>query len=207
MARATRVVVDLGAGDGRAVGVRARLEPGALVIGIDANAAAMAEASRRAARSTARGGLPNALFVVAAAERPPAELLGVAEELTMLFPWGSLLRGALAVDDEAAAGIASLLRPGASAAAFVSMAPRDGLSLASLDEPGAAEALAGRWACHGLRLESLRPATAAEVRATGSTWARRLKAGEPAGRPAWRFILHRTGDGDIRSQDMPRMGR
>jgi 16S rRNA (adenine(1408)-N(1))-methyltransferase len=42
--------------------------PDTLVIGLDANAAAMADASRRALR---RGTLPNALFVVAAAEHPP----------------------------------------------------------------------------------------------------------------------------------------
>jgi hypothetical protein len=39
-----------------------------LVIGVDANAAAMAAASRRAVR---RRALPNALFAVAAAEHPP----------------------------------------------------------------------------------------------------------------------------------------
>jgi len=42
--------------------------PDTLVIGVDANAAGMAEASRRAAR---RGAVPNALFAVAAAEHPP----------------------------------------------------------------------------------------------------------------------------------------
>jgi hypothetical protein len=42
--------------------------PDTLVIGVDANAAGMAESSRRAAR---RGALPNALFAVAAAEHPP----------------------------------------------------------------------------------------------------------------------------------------
>ncbi len=76
---------------------RARAEPAAFVIGIDASAAAMAEASRRAARPAARGGVANALFVVAAAERPPIELLGIADEVTINFPWGSLLRGALAM--------------------------------------------------------------------------------------------------------------
>ena len=42
--------------------------PETLTIGVDANAAGMAEVSRRAAR---RGALPNALFAVAAAEHPP----------------------------------------------------------------------------------------------------------------------------------------
>ncbi len=168
---------------------RARAEPDSLVVGIDANAAAMAEVSRRAARRTGRGGLLNAIFVVASAERPPAELLGVADELTILFPWGSLLRGALAVDETAAAGIASLLRPGGSVTAFVSIAARDGLGLEPLDEPGAIESLASRWACHGLRLEAISPASADELNATGSSWARRLQAGVKPGRPAWRLTL------------------
>ena len=64
----------------------------------------MAKSSRRAARPVSHGGVPNALFVVAAAERPPTELLSIADELTINFPWGSLLRGALAFDDAAARG-------------------------------------------------------------------------------------------------------
>jgi 16S rRNA (adenine(1408)-N(1))-methyltransferase len=62
------VALDLGTGDGRHVLALARARPDTLVIGVDANAAGMAEASRRAAR---RGTLPNALFAVAAAEHPP----------------------------------------------------------------------------------------------------------------------------------------
>jgi 16S rRNA (adenine(1408)-N(1))-methyltransferase len=62
------VAIDLGTGDGRSVLAAAAARADALVIGVDASAAAMAEASRRAAR---RGALPNALFAVAAAEHPP----------------------------------------------------------------------------------------------------------------------------------------
>jgi len=46
----------------------AAARPDTLVVGVDADAKAMAESSRRAAR---RLKLPNALFVVAAAEHPP----------------------------------------------------------------------------------------------------------------------------------------
>ena len=62
------MAIDLGTGDGRSVLAAAAARADALVIGVDASAAAMAEASRRAAR---RGALPNALFAVAAAEHPP----------------------------------------------------------------------------------------------------------------------------------------
>lgn len=165
---------------------RARAEPDALVIGIDASAAAMAETSRRAAKAPDRGGTPNALFVVAAAERLPSELHGIADELTILFPWGSLLRGALAIDGAAAAdGIACLLSPAGHLTIIVSLTDRDnaGADLPRLEHPDAAATLAGRWAHHGLDVQEFRPATAAEIRATGSSWARRLAAGRD--RPAW----------------------
>jgi 16S rRNA (adenine(1408)-N(1))-methyltransferase len=153
----------------------------------------MAEASRRAARPAARGGLPNAMFVVAAAEFPPIDLQGVADELTIILPWGSLLRGALALDPAAAAGIASLVRPGARVRVHLSITERDGLDIASLDEAAAVAGLRDRWAGHGLRLDAVRPATLAELQATGSTWARRLRAGED--RPAWRLDLSRSESG------------
>jgi len=49
----------------------AAAQPERLVIGVDANAAAMVSTSRRAAAKPSRGGLPNALFVVAPAEALP----------------------------------------------------------------------------------------------------------------------------------------
>ena len=151
----------------------------------------MAESSLRAVRPTGRGGLPNALFVVAAAERPPAELSAIAAEVTILFPWGSLLRGALALDDacDAAAGIAGLVAPAGLARVLVSIDPRDRLSVPVL---GAAhsDALAARWARHGLTLTALEPARSAEIDASGSSWARRLAAGRE--RRVWRLELQRT---------------
>jgi 16S rRNA (adenine(1408)-N(1))-methyltransferase len=79
-------MIDLGTGDGRFVLATASDHPDRLVVGIDASAAAMAEASRRAAANPRRGGRPNALFVVAGAEALPPELDGAAEWLTAWFP-------------------------------------------------------------------------------------------------------------------------
>jgi 16S rRNA (adenine(1408)-N(1))-methyltransferase len=146
----------------------------------------MAETSRRAARGSRRGGLPNVLFVVAAAEHPPAELAGIADELTIILPWGSLLAGALALDPAAADGIASLVVPDGCVRIFVSVVDGDRLPVSPLDGADAT-ALALRWACHGLRLSSFQPATPAEVDASRSSWARRLAAGRR--RPTWRIEL------------------
>ena len=108
------MLADIGTGDGRFVLATATANPRWLVIGIDPVADALVEASRRAAAPARKGGLPNALFVAAAAESLPAGLHGVATRVTVNLPWGSLLRGALALDDAAAAGIACLAAPGGS---------------------------------------------------------------------------------------------
>jgi 16S rRNA (adenine(1408)-N(1))-methyltransferase len=152
------------------------------VIGVDANAAGMADASRRAAK---RNALPNALFAVAAAERPPDALTALAQSLTITFPWGSLLRGVLGRDDAVLAGVAALLAPGATARVLLSVVARDGVP--AIPSP---DRLAAAYAPHGVRLLDARPATPEEVAASGSSWAKRLKAG--AARPVTLLQLATT---------------
>jgi 16S rRNA (adenine(1408)-N(1))-methyltransferase len=154
-----------------------------LVVGVDANAAAMAEASRRAARRPERGGLPNALFVVAAAEALPAELDGLADLVTVHFPWGSLLRGLVAANPAVMGGLARVLRPGATLSMLLSSTDRDrGAGAGPISEPTLA-AMADAYGGHGLTVARARPPTPADVAATRSTWGRRLGAGTR--RPAW----------------------
>src|SRR5215204_135701 len=74
-----RVLLDVGTGDGKHVLQLARDRPDTLVIGLDAAPDAMRKAAARAAAKPERGGLPNAVFVWAAAERLPAELRDLDE--------------------------------------------------------------------------------------------------------------------------------
>jgi 16S rRNA (adenine(1408)-N(1))-methyltransferase len=164
------VAVDLGTGDGRRVLATAARQPETLALGVDANATAMADSSRRASRG--RAALPNALFAVAAAERPPEALHGLAGSLTVNFPWGSLLRGILGEDDAVLAGMARLMAPGAEGVVLLSVVPRDGLPPVP-----ASASLAPVYERHGLDLVEMRAATPEEVAASGSSWAKRLRAG------------------------------
>jgi 16S rRNA (adenine(1408)-N(1))-methyltransferase len=127
------------------------------------------------------------MFVVAAIEQPPVGLACRADDVSIAFPWGSLLRGTLALDVAAAAGIASFVRPGGRVVAHVSITARDGLDLPPIDQD--VDALARRWSSCGLTLKCVRRATIAEVAATGSSWARRLTS-DPT-RQVWRIELIR----------------
>jgi len=149
----------------------------------------MGEASRRAARPVDRGGLPNALFVVAAIEHPPVELRGLADVVTVRFPWGSLLRGILGADPVAARGLGSLVRPGGRIEAFVSLIDRDGpAGLAERLEDRAG--LEASWVELGFRVEALELVSPAVALTSGSSWAKRL-VGRPDGRPTTRLVLSR----------------
>jgi len=167
------VAIDLGTGDGRVVLRRALREPATLAIGIDPVAAAMAEASARASRPVRKGGLENALFVVAAAESLPRELVGLAHEVTIILPWGSLLDGILAGGPGIPASIATLLRPRGRLTVLLSVVERDG------HPPVDRDLIDRAFADVGLRAVGRRPAGEAELRDLGSTWAKRLRVGPP----------------------------
>jgi 16S rRNA (adenine(1408)-N(1))-methyltransferase len=187
------VTVDLGTGDGRFVLASAAADPTRFVVGVDPVAEAMAEASRRAARAAPRGGHPNALFVVASAEAVPPELAGFADLVTVNLPWGSLLRGALALDDAAAAGIAQLVRPGGTVEMLLAPSARDRLA-ADVDVDARLHAgLEDAWRAHGLTLVSASEASPADLARLRTTWARRLQLGTSTDRRAWRLVLRREG--------------
>jgi 16S rRNA (adenine(1408)-N(1))-methyltransferase len=97
------VVIDVGTGDGVFVYKSARLNPRKLYIGVDANPRPLEKISEKIHRRPQKGGMPNALFVQAAVESLPDELHGVAVEVHVHFPWGSLLR-AVATGDSAVLG-------------------------------------------------------------------------------------------------------
>jgi 16S rRNA (adenine(1408)-N(1))-methyltransferase len=168
------VTIDVGTGDGRAVLAAAGREPTTLALGIDASAAAMAEASRRAARPVRKGGFDNARFVLAAAESLPLELTGRAALVTVLFPWGSLLRGCLGLDDAVAGGVAALVAPGGILELLLAPADRDRLAGVPTSEDAIVEAATRAFAARGFEVLVARLATPAEIAATGSSWARRL---------------------------------
>ena len=155
----------------------ARADPGAFVIGVDADSSSLVDPSRRAARR--KGGVPNAMFVVAAVEALPPELDGLVDDVRIHFPWGSLLRSLLLADPAVILPLARICRTGASVQVVWSLTPRErGTGLLAADPRALVATLAGL----GLAVDELREASPEEVVATGSSWAKRLGVGRA--RPA-----------------------
>jgi 16S rRNA (adenine(1408)-N(1))-methyltransferase len=185
-----RVHLDFGTGDGAYVlrAARASVSSGSpsadLFIGVDANASALREVSRRALAKPARGGAPNAMFGVLSLENAPGELAELVDHLTVLLPWGSLLR-AVAQPDAAALGrLLALLRRGSGRFRFVfgyGSDDRDVAELPSLDAANALDVLVERYRAAGLDA-IVRAIDVSNVRALRTTWANKLAFSDHARR-------------------------
>ncbi|MCP2305186.1 16S rRNA (adenine(1408)-N(1))-methyltransferase KamB [Actinokineospora globicatena] len=109
--RYSGAVLDVGTGDGKHALHLAKAHPELLVIGLDAAKDNMRKSATKASAAPKKGGLPNLLYLWAAAEQLP-ELTGITE-LHVLMPWGSLLRGVLGSDPAMLAGLAGTCAPDA----------------------------------------------------------------------------------------------
>jgi len=87
------IIVDIGTGDGAFVYKLAKAYPDRLFIGIDPNQTNLVKTSSKIYKKPARGGLKNAFYVLASVEALPDELNGIANQVFINFPWGSLLAG------------------------------------------------------------------------------------------------------------------
>lgn len=101
-----------------------------------------------------------------------------------------MLRGLLAADEAVMASVARLMRPGAVLSLLVSATARDrGVGVDPIRDDTLLR-VADAYSSHGLTVIEARQATAADVTATHSTWAKRLGVG--FGRRAWllRATMH-----------------
>ena len=139
----------------------------------------MRELSGRAHRS----GAANLLYVRAAVEDLPAELTGVADRVSVVLPWGSLLAAVARPSPPALRSIRALCQPRAMLTVLLGVdAVRDGaeaarLGLPPLDAAWLAGPLAAEYAASGFTIERVRQLEPRDLARWPSTWARRLAHG------------------------------
>jgi 16S rRNA (adenine(1408)-N(1))-methyltransferase len=118
--------------------------------------------------------MANILFVVAGIEDAPCELDGVADRITISFPWGSLLRGIVRAEAAVLAPLARIAKSGACIDVLLSVESRDAASGVDPDDVATLAWRASEFARCGLAIERFAVASEDEVASSGSTWAKRL---------------------------------
>ena len=174
------IVIDLGTGDGRFVYQSARENPQRFYIGIDANPKPLRKISEKIHRNPARGGAPNVLFLQAAVEDLPEELNGVADEVHVHFPWGSLLRAVAVGEELILRNLRRVCAEGAWLEVVIGLDPdKDQTEIARLGLPEISEGyLAGelipRYQAAGFDIVDKGVLPATQWREIKSSWAKRL---------------------------------
>jgi len=186
-------VIDIGTGDGRFVSVAAAENPNKFYIGIDANAEPLEKPSMKATRKPNKGGLPNAMFVQAAVEDLPQELNGVADEIHIHFPWGSLLRAVATADAEILSSLRRISAPGCLLEMVIGIDPeRDKTEIERLDIPELTPVflhsyLIPKYKAAGFDLLDCEILTGSEWSQLETSWAKRLRGNDQ--RHVWYLVF------------------
>ena len=176
-------MIDLGTGDGHFVYRSAKENPNRFYIGIDPNPRALEKISEKIHRKPAKGGLPNVLFVQSAVEDLPEELNGVADEVHVHFPWGSLLQAVATGDRAALANLRRICAPHALLEIVIGVDPErdraeiDRLGLASLSVDFIDSVLSPRYREAGFEVIERGDLSRDDWARLHTSWAQRLRSG------------------------------
>lgn len=161
-----RVHLDIGTGDGRYIQQVALAYPRQLAIGLDA--------CRENLRAISRRAPANARYLIANALDLPPELNGLADSISIYFPWGSLLDGLLNQEAGLIDGLARVAQSGAELRVYLN---NGALSEAGFSLEAGADRAQTLLAMGGFPLSSAYLLGAVELRALPTTWAKRLAYG------------------------------
>jgi 16S rRNA (adenine(1408)-N(1))-methyltransferase len=165
--------------------------PQKFFIGVDANPRALRKISEKIYRKPTKGGAPNVLFVQAAVENLPEELTGIAREVFVLFPWGSLLRAFALGEIAVLRGVRRICAEGALLTVVIGLDPQvdrtqiDQLQLPDLTDMYVKTSLAPKYESAGFRIVYAGIPDGAPFEVPSTTWAKRIRFN----RNRIRFIL------------------
>ncbi|MEO8356243.1 MAG: methyltransferase domain-containing protein [Chloroflexota bacterium] len=162
----SRLILDLGTGDGRYVHDLAERNPNWFVIGVDS--------CRENLHEHSRAKLPNAIFVIASAQNLPYELYGLVSLITINFPWGSLLDSLLTGDPGLLRGLSSISCPNAQMEIRLN---GGALAEAGTNLDTGAKLIYENMNQYGWKLKNPCPMDRYILRNFPTTWARRLAYG------------------------------
>jgi 16S rRNA (adenine(1408)-N(1))-methyltransferase len=158
----------------------ARENPDRFYIGIDINAAALRKISEKIHRKPGKGGLANVLFVQASAEDLPVELNGLADQLYVNFPWGSLLRAVAVGNEHLLGNLRGICAPAARVEIVLGLDPErdhseiERLALSQMTPAFLEGVLKHRYRSAGFDITEITALSNKQTSELHTTWARRL---------------------------------
>ena len=175
------IIVDIGTGDGKFTYQMAKENPDRFIIGIDPAQKGLEKVSAKIYQKPARGGLKNALFVLADVESLPEELNGLANQVFINFPWSSLLKGIILVEDKTWHSIKRICQKGAIidlVLGYDEISESDKLNLPKFDSGYIKKEMAPKLVKRGFEFVKIKELTNKDLKAYPSSWAKKLGFGK-----------------------------
>lgn len=124
--------------------------------------------------------MANVLYLQAAVEDLPKEMNGIASEVTVQFPWGSLLRGVAGADEGVLSNLRRVCLPGAQLSVILALDPErdqfewERLGLGKISFDYLERVLVAKYQAAGFRILRAKELSATDLSQLHSSWARRL---------------------------------
>ena len=175
--------IDVGTGSGRFILQNAKKNTDVFYIGIDPAADSMKETAYKAQkyfRQSKR--VCNAMFIVTAIENIPDKLYGMADSISVMLPWGSLLSGMVTADPQILQPLRTLGRADTDFDAIIGYdeyreeAEKKRRSLPTLS-PEYLHSLSDTYASCGIAITKIEEISNAHLKQLPSDWARKLGHG------------------------------
>ncbi len=189
-----KVYLDIGAGSGRFIYRLAKKNPSDYFIGLETSHDSLLDYARRIEKKSSRGGLPNVLYVIGSIESPPEDLLQIADEIFLNYPWTRLLKALVTGETSVLERLSSLLR--VEGVLYMTICYDEVYEPAFVEEYGLPKLseeyirnnMASAYECCGFELESVETLSCDEMKKSLSGWGRKLAFGRE--RTAWwiRFL-------------------
>ncbi len=188
-----KVTVDIGTGDGSFPYKKASADKNQLFIGLDAVADNMKPMALKANKKSAKGGLPNVLYIVEDALNLPEELYGAADSICINLPWGSLRDAVVKGEEELLEGISKLAKNRARFDIYVTYSPLyEAREINNRDLPELSleyiySKLAKRYKALGIDIKKAELCDNERLKSLDTSWAKKLAYGRK------RDIYHISG--------------
>ncbi|HLB51538.1 hypothetical protein A3F07_01385 [candidate division WWE3 bacterium RIFCSPHIGHO2_12_FULL_38_15] len=175
-----KVEIDLGTGDGRYVYKNANENIETLFIGVEPIQKQVENYSRKSQKEK----LSNAMFVLGSIEYFPEELIGTADKLTVILPWGSLLQSITNPNYEKTPLISTILKSGGICEIVLGYSQEheptetERLDLQNLSEEYLKSAVIPIFEKNKLHLTEIKSLNKNDLKLIETTWSKKLSYGK-----------------------------
>lgn len=193
-----KIILDLGTGDGKFIYENAKNNPECFWIGVDPNRDGLIKMSSKIYKKEAKGGLPNAIFIIASIEQLPEELNDLFDEIYINYPWGTLLKHTILATPEIISNLIRIAKDKAKLTMYFNFSSKyepmkmEQLGITDITQEHLDDSLIPNYSKIGIDIKNARCISNEDIKDVNAKWGKKLAFGRE--RKIWEVsgIINKT---------------